>query len=198
VLSVRADGRAVLTRELVVSAGEHVKLSLEASLLETATVDAELLPKASRASARASARAAQSEQAVGATSQSASELLASARQAMREGDFSRAAREYEALREAEPASTEARAVLLSLAELELEHLAAPRRALQHAEQYLRAGAGPLAPEARELRIRALAELGRRDEERAAIEELLDRHPEHLRAAALTRRLKDLEERSSTP
>jgi hypothetical protein len=191
-LSVRAGNRVLLQRELVAEAGEHVEIELTPSLLEVKI--AEVAPART---ARTSARG--DRQAAGDSDEpSASDLLGAARHAMRGGDFAQAARDYEALRAAQPASPEARAVLLSLAELELEHLGEPRRALYHAEQYLRGGVGPLVPEARELRVRALGALGRHAEERVAIEELLARHPEHLRAAALTRRLQELGSRSGAP
>jgi hypothetical protein len=118
-------------------------------------------------------------------------MLSDARRLMRNAHFQAAASQYESLRAAYPHSAEAHTVLISLAELELDQLGRPERALVELERYLVVG-GPLSEEARHLRVRALRSLGQREGERRAIEAFLEQYPSSFRAAALQRRLAELE------
>lgn len=93
------------------------------------------------------------------------ELLRDARALRQEGRHAEAARVYERLLAAAPGSKEALAGLLALADLELDVLAQPAKALAHTRQYLEAG-GPLREEALLQQIRALRAL-RRDSEAAS-------------------------------
>jgi predicted Zn-dependent protease len=119
-------------------------------------------------------------------------MLTEARRLMRRNRFAEAAERYEALRAAYPDSPEAQAVLVSLAELQLDQLAQPGEALRNLNLYLRQGGGTLAEEARQARIRALRQLGRRAGEAEAIAEFLYEHPRSFEAAALRARLAELE------
>lgn len=125
------------------------------------------------------------------TKQTSGDLLREARMLLRDGERDAAAAKYGELVRRYPSSAEARSGMLSLAELQLEHLGNAEAALELADRYLAGGAGTLAPEARETRVRALRSLGRRSEERAAIEEYLKAHRNSLRAPALRERLGEL-------
>jgi outer membrane protein assembly factor BamD (BamD/ComL family) len=110
---------------------------------------------------------------------------------MRAGRYADAAAQYEALRRDFPSSPESYTVLVPLAQLELDRLGRPERALVQLDRYLASGPGALAQEARYARIRALAALGQSRQEAAAIEEFLRLHPASLRARHLEERLADL-------
>jgi hypothetical protein len=84
--------------------------------------------------------------------------------------------------------------LVSLAEVQLDRLGQPRQALDNLERYLGGGSGALVEEARRVRIRALRALGDREREKSAIDEFLHAHPRSFQAAALQRRLADLNAR----
>jgi thioredoxin-like negative regulator of GroEL len=144
--------------------------------------------------ARKAAHAARHELASapdGARVQSASEMLTEARQLLRNERYEDAAARYQALREAYPESPEAHTVILSLAELQIDRLGQPQQALNGLEGYLRSGRGTLTEEARQIRIRALRALGKRDLEGDAIAEFLREHPRSFKAAALVQRLREL-------
>jgi len=119
-------------------------------------------------------------------------MLADARRLMRKGDFYAAAAQYEQLRRAHSSSAEAHAALVSLAQLELDKLGQPRRALARLDRYL-AQSGDLEQEARHARIRALRSLREPRLERAAIEEFLELYPRSFQRKALSRRLAELAE-----
>jgi len=181
-VALRLDGRVALTRELTMPAGQPTVVSFEAADLAPPVLEA-APAEAPSAPAR---RAAAVERA-----QSAEVMLFEARRLMRNARFEAAASQYEALRSAYPDSAEAHTVLVSLAELELDRLGRPERALLELERYLVAG-GSLSEEARHLRVRALRALGQRDGERRAIEEFLDQYPSSFRVASLQHRLQELE------
>jgi outer membrane protein assembly factor BamD (BamD/ComL family) len=124
----------------------------------------------------------------------AGDVLAQARQLMRAERFEEAAKEYEALTRSYTDSPEARTVLVSLAEVQLDRLGQPRQALDNLERYLSGGNGALVEEARRVRIRALHALGEREREKSAIDEFLHAHPRSFQSAALQHRLADLNAR----
>jgi hypothetical protein len=186
-VEIRVGGHVVLTQQVVLAAGDRELISLDrikqpvALAVEVAPIELEVvtLPNEPRVAPRvAKARPA---------APSSAELLRDARKLLREGELGAAADKYSELVRSYPSSAEAHSGLLSLAELELEHLGDASAALGYADRYLAIG-GTLAPEARETRVRALRSLGRRSEERAAIEEFLEAHPDSLRAPTLAERL----------
>lgn len=122
---------------------------------------------------------------------SAADMLAEAHKQMRASRFDQAAAQYQALRQAYPDSPEARTVLVSLAELQVDRLGSPDLALRNLDHYLDGGSGPLVEEARRVRIRALRALSNRSGEADAIEEFLVAHPKSFQAPALRQRLTEL-------
>jgi hypothetical protein len=196
-VEVRVGSEVMWSRQVALAAGERQKISLEGvanSAKAVAPVEAPALEEHPTASARARSTPLVRAKATVAkrTTSSSAELLRDAHKLLREGERDAAASKYAELMREHPASAEARSSLLSLAELELEHLGDAAAALQLADRYLARGpGGTLAPEARETRVRALRSLGRRSEERAAIEEYLKAYPNSLRARALEKRLAEL-------
>jgi hypothetical protein len=216
-LEVRIDGRPVATRDFVCEAGQLTTLSFDASALraasapeaatETTTATAPAVVATKREAPKAAARLAPARRTVPAQAPaavvvptvapaapaqpSASDMLAQARRQLRAERYDQAALTYQALRQAYPDAPEARTVLVSLAELQLDRLAQPQLALGNLEQYLGGGNGALSEEARRVRIRALRALGSETQERAAIEEFLSLHPRSFQAAALRHRLTEL-------
>ncbi len=120
------------------------------------------------------------------TPASASALLDQARKQLAAGNRRAALAAYRELGRAFPKSSEAITVLVTLGKLELE-LGAPERALGAFDAYIAHG-GPLLPEAFSGRVRALRALGRRTEERRAIEQYLGRYPTGFEAPTLRQRL----------
>lgn len=185
-IDVRVNGGVLWSRQVVLTAGARETISLAGVELKAAPpapapAEPALAPAAPARATTGKARAASD----------GAELLREARKLLRDGAFAAAAAKYQELVRAHPGSAEARSSLLSLAELQLERLGDAGLALSYADRYLATGGGSLAPEARETRIRALRSLGRRAEERSAIEEYLRAHPDSLRAAALAERLSEL-------
>ena len=119
---------------------------------------------------------------------SATELLQAARRQIRQGRYAEAADAYATITSAHPQSEEAHTVRVSLGQLYLVRLGQPQRALEELDAYLAQGAGPLAEEARATRIGALRALGRVEDEVAAIEDFLAKHPRSFEANALRSRL----------
>jgi hypothetical protein len=119
---------------------------------------------------------------------SAAELLALARQALREKRWADAASSYSSIVTSFPSSPEAHTVLVPLANLEVDRLGQAAAGLKHLDAYLSTG-GPLIVEARLARIRALRSLGRTAEETSAIDEFLAAHPSSLEAESLKQRRK---------
>lgn len=188
-VDVRIGSESVWSHQLSLIAGARERISLEGVELSKpsvpTTVEApDAIPVlAPRAKPHAAAKAAVKE--------SSADLLREARGLLRDGERGAAAAKYGELVREYPASAEARSSLLSLAELQLEHLGDAGAALDLADRYLSTGGGALAPEARETRVRALRSLGRRAEERAAIQDYLKAYPESLRAPSLQQRLREL-------
>jgi hypothetical protein len=120
-----------------------------------------------------------------------SELLRQARQAKRVGQFQTAAELYEKLISSSTDSNEERTVaLVFLGQLRLNQLNDPNGAIEPLETYLRSG-GSMEPEARVMRIQALHELNRANDEAVAIEEYLNHHPRNFDAKRLRARLDEL-------
>ncbi len=119
---------------------------------------------------------------------SASEMLSAARAQRASGNAAGAAEGYRRLMAVHPKSAEARAALLSLAELQLGPLGDPAGALRSYDSYLRSGGGGLSQEAHYGRIQALRRLGRAAEERAAIEAFVKAYPNSVQARALKSRI----------
>lgn len=104
-------------------------------------------------------------------------LMKAARAAKSSGDWLSAARIYEELIASHRASAEAVTSLVSLGQIELNHLGRPAAAHGRFEAYLETPRpGPLACEALYGKARALAALGRRQQERQALEEYVQRYP----------------------
>ena len=127
-----------------------------------------------------------------APSSTPASLLARARQELAAGNAGAALSLYERLRSSYPASPEARTVLVTIGNLELD-LKRPGRALTSFERYL-ATPGSLSPEALAGKIRALRALGRTSDEQQAIETYLSRYPDGFEARSLRRRLEVLQRR----
>ena len=195
-IQLRRDGALWAEREFVSEAGERTVLSF-AEELPAGETEAIVVPDMAPSSRRRGALRARERAAPASAPEvapSAADILGEARHMLRSQHFEEAAERYEALRASYPDSAEAHAVLLSLAELQLDRLGRPEQALESLELYLRAGRGALVEEARQVRIRALRELGRARLETDAIEEFLRVHPRSFKAAALSRRLEELRAR----
>jgi len=108
--------------------------------------------------------------------QAPADLFAAAAQARRARDLDGAIQRYRQLQSAFPTSPEARLSFLSLGDL-LFARGAYAAALQQLDGYLRSGETESLEEALLGRARALAALGRRADERAAWQTLLDRFPQ---------------------
>lgn len=189
-VEVRVGNESMWSRQVALSAGEREKVSLEGVALtkpEPVPAEVETAEPVVQARAKAPTRSA----AKSAAKLTSGDLLREARTLLRDGERDAAAAKYGKLVREYPSSAEARSGMLSLAELQLEHLGDAGAALELADRYLAGGAGTLAPEARETRVRALRSLGRRSEERAAIAEFLKAHPDSLRAPSLRERLEQL-------
>ena len=187
-VEVRVGDRVLLTRHVVLTAGDRERITVEA--LRPIATQVEVAPIEPVTVAMPSEPRVRQPAIKSRPAPTSSELLRDARKLLREGELGQAAEKYSELLRSYPASAEAHSSLLSLAELELEHLGDAGAALAYADRYLAVG-GALVPEARETRVRALRSLGRRSEERAAIEEYLQAHPESLRAPVLAQRLAEL-------
>lgn len=174
-LSLDHPGYAPLSERLWLTDGEHVSRSYQLVAL----------PSSAPGPARAAAPAEPTVDT--AALPRASELLSRARALRAGGRSAEAATAYRRLLAAYPRSDEARASLVSLGELLLSELGDPAAALRAFDSYLKAGGG-LAQEARYGRVRALARLGRRAEERAAIEQFLLDYPRSVQATSLRARL----------
>jgi len=193
-VEVRVGSEAMWSGQVALAAGERQKISLEGveiSAKSVAPVVTTEAPAFEPQPTKTATRAKMASATRPSPKRSSSELLREAHKLLRDGERDAAASKYGELMREYPASAEARSSLLSLAELELEHLGNAAAALQLADRYLAGGAGTLAPEARETRVRALRSLGRRGEERAAIEEYLKAYPESLRGPSLEKRLAEL-------
>jgi hypothetical protein len=199
-LEARANGQLTVTRDFVCEAGQQTALSFTMAELTLPAAEPQIEPSASPKPTATRAVSVRRPVEVQATERpvqtvvSASDMLAQARQLMRAERFEQAASAYQLLRLAYPESPEARAVLVSLAEVQLDRLAQVQPALGNLEQYLKGGNGALVEEARRVRIRALQAIGDSARERSAIEEFLQAHPKSFQASALERRLSELKAR----
>jgi len=120
-------------------------------------------------------------------------LLDQAREHRMARQWKQAARVYERLIAEFPQRSEAGTARVALGEIRLDQLDDAAGALRAFEQYLdRDPAGELAPEAAFGRARALRGLGRTDQERAALDDLLVRFPQAMQAAQARTRLDELE------
>ncbi|MEM9070394.1 MAG: hypothetical protein AAGE52_17955 [Myxococcota bacterium] len=118
------------------------------------------------------------------------DLLARANAARREGEYRRAAGIY--ARVARGRGTEAYTAAVAAGALELEHLGRPRQAARHFRRAARLRPrGPLDLSVREGLSTAERRLGRVAAERAALEELIERHPDSNAAARARRRLSEV-------
>jgi len=195
-VQVRVRGRSVLDQELLSEAGQTAVISFDAASVPvesaTAAPEAAFEPARTRDRARSRSRAAARGAEAHQSEIAVADMLREAHRLMRAQSFNEAAKQYDALRTAYPQSPEANTVLVSLAELQLDRLRRPALALDNLERYLAEGSGGLDEEARQVRIRALRALGEREGEAEAIEEFLRLHPRGFRAAALQRRLAELQ------
>jgi len=116
-------------------------------------------------------------------------LLERARELRAAGQARQALVAYGKVRSAFPSSPEAYTVLVTMGKLQLE-LGQPARALSSFDTYL-GGSGSLAPEALGGKVSALRALGRRSDERAAIEQYLSRFPRGFLASRFEQRLESL-------
>ncbi len=123
---------------------------------------------------------------------SAGALLREALELRRKGRFAEAAQAYRRLLSQHAGSAEARAALVSLGDLQLSRLQQADAALSSFEAYLKSGDRALVQEAEYGRIRALRALGRAEEERRAIEQLLVRRPSGVHAESMRARLRSLQ------
>jgi tetratricopeptide (TPR) repeat protein len=118
-----------------------------------------------------------------APSTSAAALLAQARGLRADGRYQEASLVYQRLVRELPRSTEAHIALVSLGELQLSQLGNAAGAVRSFDAYLRIG-GSLSQEASYGRIRALRQLGRASDARAASEAFIAAYPNSVQAAAL--------------
>ncbi len=118
----------------------------------------------------------------------ASELLALARQQLRQQDWNGAAATYRQVRALHGESAEGKTVLVSLAQLSLERLNQPSAALHDLDTYLALGGGALTQEARYLRIAALRAIGKTAVAQDAARAFLDDYPTSFQATTLRNEL----------
>lgn len=129
------------------------------------------------------------------SARSPGELIAMAREQRTAGNWNAAAGFYRQVLVQHPARPEATAVLVPLAEIELERLRRPDLALGHYGLYVgKLPGGPLGEEALHGKCLALRALGRMNEEAAALAEFLRRYPGSVRAPGVKTRLDILGEK----
>jgi TolA-binding protein len=118
----------------------------------------------------------------------ASELFANAARARREGNLDEALRLYTSLQHRYPGAPESRAADISLAMIQLGR-GADAASLEHFQRYLRHSPnGELVPEALWGEAEALRKLGRSEQARRVLSDLLQRFPDSTYAAAARARL----------
>ncbi|MGC4086536.1 MAG: PEGA domain-containing protein [Polyangiaceae bacterium] len=183
------SGGLRLSLELSGYAPVSERLSLQGGAAVTRDYELAALPPLAdnRPAAVAPARAVDVSASDSATRATPAELLTRARAARASGRFAEAAHVYRQLMQAFPHSAEARVSLVSLGEMSLSELNDARSALGSFDAYLKQGGG-LTQEARYGRIRALGRLGRKAQERAAIESFLTDYPQSVQAASLRGKL----------
>lgn len=178
--SLLADGRA-LEHTFMIAAGKTWSLDLNAEVAQLRAADG-LSARVTDATDLMAKRTAETLPAV--TIAPASELLARARQQLRQSRWQDAAATYRELRRLHGESAEAKTVLVSLAQLSIERLGQPAVALADLDIYLSEGGGALTQEARYLRIQALRAVGRESVARDAANAFLDDYPTSFQAEAL--------------
>lgn len=169
---VRRPLGAELEYEIEIAAGQRTLLDVE-----SAAPSAQ--PEAERESAPSALRPERSPKL----------LLERARLQLKAGRVQEALAGYAELQRSFPSSPEARTVLPTMGKLALERQN-PSQALGYFDAYLRTG-GPLGQEALSGRVRALRALGRRVDERKAIELFRARYPTSLESGAMAERLRAL-------
>ncbi|MCP4600976.1 MAG: hypothetical protein GY847_10705 [Proteobacteria bacterium] len=128
---------------------------------------------------------------------SLNELIRSARKCRSGRDWTCAVASYQKVTELYPNHVEASTVLLPLAQIELEHLGQPSRALRHYNLYYkRLPNGPLAQEAMYGICKALSVMGQKPREAEALREFLSRYPRSVYAPNAKMRLMKLSEKRS--
>lgn len=182
-LELRRAGRPLWSNTVELSAGQEQRVRYE----EEADVAPALEPRSHRSGPPRHRPAGKEPESV-----SARGMLSQARQLVASRQFEEAAKAYEAVRAEFPGSPEARAVLVALAQLELEHRHTPTGAEKWIKAYLSNGPGPLTQEAEYLHLRVLKAQARPEEERAAIATHLQAYPDSFHHAALKRRLAQLD------
>lgn len=125
------------------------------------------------------------------STKAAVQLLADARDELRQGRPRRAARHYAELLQRHPRSHAAGPAMIALGRLYLQSLDRPDKAEALFRRYLESGRSALAIEARLGRVEALRRAHRRREEAEAIRELIRRHPESAHVKTLESRLRTL-------
>ncbi len=206
-LEVRMDGATVLSDRVDLAAGKPLRRfcdvtspgprapSSDTVALNEPPPGNETPPKARRSIARRGP-ARQSAAPVPRTSHQpratgpspATRLLEQAQALRSRRNWRAAAKAYAAVVRRYRGRREARVALLSLAAIELEHLGHPRKALALFRRYLSQGGG-LAQEARWGIIQALRALGKKREERAALQDFLARYPHSVRAERIRKQMK---------
>lgn len=125
---------------------------------------------------------------------SALDLLNTAGDRRREGDWVGAARAYGSLLERFPGHPEAGVALIGLGEVQLSKFGRPEAAKRNFDEYLRRfPEGVLAQEAAYGRVRAFRKMNRASEEAAALERFVETYPGAVQGRAARRRLSELRE-----
>ena len=181
---LEAAGFADFSREVEIEAGRE--FTVLATMQEQELVKADVPELEAPIIEEATAPAAKASKTVSTVS--AEELLSQARAAMKDKRWTEAARIYRSLRSAHPRGDLAHAALVSLGNLELDHLGRPSHARRAYTAYLRRP-GALAQEARYGLVRAYE--GTRGE-RDAIEDYIRRYANSLEMGHLKQRLGELD------
>lgn len=121
---------------------------------------------------------------------SVAELVRKASEAQADHRYKDAARYLDKLLSHYPDGPDAQNARVQLGDMMREKLGRSGRALELYDAYLRRG-GPLTPEARYGRIEALGRLGRKQDQRAAIEDFVAKHPRDWRTNGLEEQLGSL-------
>jgi len=178
--SVLSDGRSI-ERRFMIAAGKTWSLDLKSELAARHVSD-EINARVTDSADTTAKRTIDATAAITITP--ASELLARARQQLRQSQWQAAADTYRELRRLHADSAEGKTVLVSLARLSMERLNQPAAALADLDNYLATGGGALTQEARYLRIEALHSVGKHSVARDAANAFLDDYPQSFQAEAL--------------
>ena len=127
--------------------------------------------------------------------QTLQELIQVARECRKQRKWKCAESAYEKVTQLYPTHREAKTVLLSLAEIRLDYLNQPQKALSAYELYLfTTPEGPLAQEALYGKIKSLSALGKKGGEENALRVFLKKYPTSVHAPNARNRLKELEQK----